>query len=279
MTQPPPQRQFQPGGERRAARARLQRLWRQLRPRGLAVTVLLVSVLAGLLVFWVHFEPGAFAEWKREAGPVPFFIALAVLPTIGVPPTPFFILAGATFPVWVNLLGIGLALAANVILAYLLAHGLLRTWTERLFARAGLRLPDPRSRHALRNALLLKLAPGVPMALKNYLVALSGIGFSRYFAICFGISAVYAVVFVYLGDSLSEPRPGNLLLALFLLLVLVFGFWLVRHRIDGEVDAEAPSVAAGDQIPPPTGQAPTPAQPAAGPAQETLVTPRTDPGR
>lgn len=218
----------------------------RLHPRGLAGPVLMVSVLAGLLVFWIHFEPTVFADWKREAGPVPFFIGLALLPAIGVPPTPFFILAGATFSVWVNLLGIALALAVNVALSYAIAHRLLRAWTERLLDRARVRLLDHGGRNALRYALLIKLAPGVPMALKNYLVALCGVSFAQYFAVCFGISAAYALVFVYLGESLSEPRPGNILLALGLLLVLILVFWVVRRRIDGEVgdDVAPPPLAA-----------------------------------
>ncbi len=249
--------------------------------RGIGGLLLIVTIIATVLVFWIHFEPQGFSEWKREAGPLPFFAALALLPAVGVPPTPFFILAGATFSGWVNLFGITLALAFNVALSYAIVHSVLRGWIERLATRARLRLPTPQPHHALRYAILIKLAPGVPMFLKNYLVGMCGVSFPQYFAVCFGISAAYAAVFVYLGESLSEPRLGNILVALGLVLVLILLFWLLRRRFGGEV------VAAGGTLPAPlvTDQLEAGAEagsgdaPSAGTTTRVETTPSRQPGR
>ena len=47
------------------------------------VSLLLTLLLVGLVIyFW---DQDAFLAWKEQAGPLPFFTALALLPAIGVP--------------------------------------------------------------------------------------------------------------------------------------------------------------------------------------------------
>ena len=63
-----------------------------------ALTLLVLAVL-----IWNAWDHQAFIAWREEAGVVPFFLAMALLPALGVPITPFFIVAGATFGTYVGL--------------------------------------------------------------------------------------------------------------------------------------------------------------------------------
>src|SRR5690625_3877566 len=53
-----------------------------------------------------------------DLGMVPFFLAMAILPTFGFPVTPFYLLAGASFGIWVSLIGTTISQALSLLLAY-----------------------------------------------------------------------------------------------------------------------------------------------------------------
>ena len=105
--------------------------------------VLGLAVLAA--VTWWAWDRGVMTGWKEEAGPVTFFGAMAVLPAIGMPITPFLVLAGATFGVGPGLLGSALALGVNLTLCYAIARSALRPWLESLLRRFEYELPDSSS--------------------------------------------------------------------------------------------------------------------------------------
>jgi hypothetical protein len=84
---------------------------------------------------WSVWDRDAMEAWKQEAGPLVFFGSTAVLPAIGLPITPFFVLAGATFGVGPGLLGSGVALGLNLALCYAIARSRVRSWLEGLLRR------------------------------------------------------------------------------------------------------------------------------------------------
>src|SRR5215469_13922438 len=86
----------------------------QLPKRTLAVA----SVVVVVLVVYGIWNLDAMLAWQQRATPVPFFALMSALPAIGVPMTPLFILAGATFGPAIALLGSLAALALNLILCY-----------------------------------------------------------------------------------------------------------------------------------------------------------------
>lgn len=191
----------------------------------------LTLIAAAALWAWLNWDPQAFMDWKREAGPVPFFAALTLLPLIGFPTTPFYILAGATFSPWVNLVAIPLSLFINVGLSFILTHSFLKRWMIATLARLGHTLPVMDKRRTIKVALLIKIAPGVPAFIKNYLIGLSGIHVLPYFAICFGITIWYAAAFVILGDSIYDKDPRLAIIAVALMLLILATLHLLRRRL------------------------------------------------
>lgn len=199
--------------------------------RGVLRAGIFVAVLVGVVWLWRIWDPQAFMEWRREAGPVPFFLALAILPAVGFPTTPFYIMAGATFAPWVTVVGIAVSLAIHVTMCYWVAHSWMRRILVRILRRTKYQLPVLDQNRALRFALLVKMAPGVPTFFKTYLIGMSGISFPAHFAICFGITGCYAAAFVVLGDSLVQRDPATAALGLGILAAVVVALYFIRRYL------------------------------------------------
>lgn len=193
----------------------------------------MVLALVGMVyLLWSAWDHEALMLWKEQAGPVPFFVAMAVLPAIGFPVTPFFILAGATFGVAVGLGGSFLALAANFALCFWLARSGLRPGIVRLLERFGIDLPnyEEGQQRALRFVLMVRFTPGVPAFAKNYLLGLAGVPFAMYLAVSMVVTGVYAAAFVVLGESVLEHDVRRTGAAVAVIALAALVFWWVRRR-------------------------------------------------
>ncbi|MGA7878499.1 MAG: VTT domain-containing protein [Desulfoferrobacter sp.] len=189
-------------------------------------------VSVGLLIWMLVQHWQAFMTWKAEAGFWSFFSVLALVPLFGFPVTPLLVLAGATFELLPALAGCALATAVNLTLGYLLARLLLRNWLLRMADRRQYELPRVGSRSRLTALLLVRITPGPPLALKNYVGALIDAPFAAYLAIYWTTTMLYALGFLVMGDSLSSASKLEGALAIALLgAVLVVVLW-IRRRLE-----------------------------------------------
>jgi uncharacterized membrane protein YdjX (TVP38/TMEM64 family) len=189
-----------------------------------------VAVGALLAWGWWVWEQAAFLAWKAEAPPLPFFAALAVLPAVGVPTTPFYIMAGATFGGVAGVLGSMASLAVNLVICHWIGQSGLRPWLVRRLEGAGRTLPHLEKGKAWRFTALVKLAPGVPAFAKNYLIVLAGVPFPVFFGISMAATLPYVVTLVILGESVREHDVRDLVGVAAGLLALAGVAWWVRRR-------------------------------------------------
>lgn len=229
--------------ERRAHKSQWP-LWRLGASIGAAVS-------AGVLI-WVLMEHWqAFLLWKAGAGFWPFFAGLTLLPLVGVPVTPLLLLAGATFELLPALAGCALAIALNLTLSHWLARRWLRDWLLRLAAWRQVEVPAAGSGGRLSVLLLVRLTPGLPLALKNYVGALVPAPFAAYMAIFWTATLLYAGGLIVLGDSLKNASLTEAAVAVAILVAVLAGVFTIRKRLrtlrerrprilptqDGEIDA------------------------------------------
>lgn len=198
-------------------------------------TVLAVlGLLAGVALLWVgglRIDPETLHAWQQDAPVLPFFTALTLLPLVGVPTTPFFMVSGAAYGILTSLIGTATALAVNLLLSFGIARGGLSPLLRRILARTGHTLPDLDEKRELHFTLLVRMIPAMPNFVKNYLLCLAGISFPVYFGVSLIISMLYAAPFIILGESILEKDASDLIVALVLLAALGVIGHLVRKRI------------------------------------------------
>lgn len=190
-----------------------------------------VLIVAALALAYFHLDTEAIREWKEDAPIVPFFIALALLPLVGLPTTPFFMVAGATYGILEGLVGTALALAANLVLSYLIIASGLRGLITRLLAKTPHRLPEIDKSNGARFTLVVRMVPAMPNFVKNYLLCLAGVPFGTYFLLSMVISFLYAAPFVVMGESIFEQDLRDLSLAAAALILLGLGARILYKKL------------------------------------------------
>lgn len=194
------------------------------------IALVLVILVAG----WFAWNRDAVLAWKEQASPLAFFTIMALLPAIGAPLTPFYIVAGATFGLWKGLFGSAIALVINLSLAYFAARHSTGGWLRRGLLRLGYELPDfdRDSARPFRFTLVVKLTPGLPLFLKNYLLGLSGVPFGTYLGVSMLVSALYAVPLMALGDSLFKHEQARVWIFVLAGIAAIVWWWRRRKRGD-----------------------------------------------
>ncbi|HWU85757.1 MAG TPA: VTT domain-containing protein [Kofleriaceae bacterium] len=203
--------------------------WRFVR-LGLAVAAL----VAFMYLVWSAYDHEAVMAWLHGLRPVPYFAAMAVLPAIGVPTTPLYILAGASFGIWIGVVGSLIALAANLALCFWVARGLRPTFRT-LLRKFHAELPDfsEREKGNFRFVLGVRVAPGVPAVLKNYALGMSGVSFTIYMVVAMLFAGVYGVAFVVVGEALLDHQLSRTAIAIAAVAVLAVAVMVYRRRKRG----------------------------------------------
>lgn len=171
-----------------------------------------VLVLALILLsrhYGVRAQMERVVESIRAAGPVPFFVAMALLPAVGFPLSAFTLVAG---PVFGPTMGIGLvilcaigAMTFNVALAYWVAARGLRPTVSRLVLWLGYRLPDQIQPHAAWPAILiLRIVPLTPFCVQSVLLGLARVPFGPYMLVSVIVPSAYAAAMITMGDALMR---------------------------------------------------------------------------
>ncbi|MEM9160620.1 MAG: VTT domain-containing protein [Verrucomicrobiota bacterium] len=197
----------------------------------------LVGFLVAAFVLWGYREEikqidfQAWADQVAEKGPIPFFVAMAVLPAAWFPVSPFMIGAGALFEREVAVLGVTLAMSSNMAFCWLLSGKLFRPLFERLLARFGYTAPELSKSNMVQAALLLRITPGVPFPFQNYMLGLARMPFGWYMLVSLPISLGYGMCFVFFGDALFEGDLKMILLAVSALIAASFGIRVLRERL------------------------------------------------
>ena len=174
-------------------------------------------------------------EVIRGAGAAVFFTAMALLPAVGVPASVFTLTAGPVFGPKLGMpLVVVLSVAAmmfNIVMSYFLARRALRPVLEKLIQRLGYKLPDVPKEDMLDLTIIVRVTPGSPFPVQNYLLGLARVPFGMYVAVAFVVQAIYTPAFVLFGDALLQGKGRMAMVAGSLLVVAVVVTHWVRKRV------------------------------------------------
>ncbi len=170
----------------------------------------------------------------RNTGPVTFFTAMALTPAIGVPASLFTLTAGTAFGptmgmFWVIVLCM-VAVLINVALTHWLARYAFRPLLEKLVVRLGYKLPQVAPENTTDLAVLVRVTPGSPFPVQNYLLGLAGVPLARNLLVVFIVQAFYLPAFVLFGDALQHGKGKVAIMAIGLLAAAAAGTHLLRKH-------------------------------------------------
>jgi uncharacterized membrane protein YdjX (TVP38/TMEM64 family) len=188
-------------------------------------------------------------EFFREAGAVPFFIAMALLPAAGFPLGMFTIAAAVVFSPTLGLPTVLactlLAVAVNVALSYWIAARALRPLVLSIVQRFGYTLPEVQSHTAWTIILLVRVVPGPPFFVQSYLLGLARVPFRPYMLISTLVPAAYLIGTLVFADALARGDGWAMAGAVAVFVVVGAILHQVRRRLTAARDnAEAATDAA-----------------------------------
>jgi uncharacterized membrane protein YdjX (TVP38/TMEM64 family) len=168
------------------------------------------------------------------AGPVAFFTAAALGPAVGVPSLTFILPAGPAFGERLGMTNVVLlsiaASTVNFILSYWLARRALRPLLEKVVVRLGYDLPKVEAGDTTDMILILRLTPGIPFCVQNYLLGLAEVPFGKFFLLSFLLATPQNAAFVLFGDALLHGKGKMLLYAGGAIVAMVSGTHLLRRH-------------------------------------------------
>jgi len=174
-------------------------------------------------------------DYVRAQGAGVFFVAMAVLPFLGFPLSAFVMSAG---PVFAPSLGPGVviacgmaALAFNVAVSYWFAAFALRPWVERLIIRLGYAVPQLPAGREWEFNLVLRVVPGIPFFVQNYVLGLARVRFGIYMLVAMVVPTVYLIIAVLAGDALAAGDQRKLMIAGVLFAVVGATLHFLRKRL------------------------------------------------
>jgi uncharacterized membrane protein YdjX (TVP38/TMEM64 family) len=214
---------------------------------------LICALVLGLLAVVIAWKMGVNLAGLKEAWrqlndylvrhPWALFAALVVLPGLPVPTSALLFTAGVVWrdqpmtAVWLSMLGISL----NLTWTYWLAARPARSLVEKLLAATEIQIPDlPRGDH-LRLILIMRLTPGIPFFLQNYLLGFLRAPFVLYLPISILCNGIIGTGVVLSGVGLADGNlmpviTGVSLIAVGIVLTQLIRRWLAKKRPGKVVD-------------------------------------------
>ena len=187
------------------------------------IPVALFIILA--TIFCVLTEPALIRNLHEylqyRVDPYLFLVLMLVLPIIGAPLSAFLVLVGMKFGIPKGLFFTALLMLIHMAITYFLVHSFLRNWILKLLKK--LNPPDSFERKVASrwHLFFFMLVPGLPYAIKNFLLALSGLPLGPYLMINWLAQFGLSVPFIITGTAIIDLNPVIIASAV-LLLIIVF---------------------------------------------------------
>jgi uncharacterized membrane protein YdjX (TVP38/TMEM64 family) len=177
---------------------------------------------------------------REEADKLPgwlCFLLLTLLPLVGCPVGVLHAAAGLRFGM---LLGMALV-CLSIFLQLLASYGLVH-WKRDFFARhfASVRRKIPKGAHVPVTVFTM-LIPGAPFFAQNYSLALIGVPFRIYLAICLPLHTARSTIAVMLGDQSDKLTVGRVLLVLAYGAAILMASWWALRRLRTKLGVPQPA--------------------------------------
>jgi uncharacterized membrane protein YdjX (TVP38/TMEM64 family) len=200
-----------------------------------AVGLALAAAAAAAVLLFVDIDWGGIMDRISSLPAIPLLAAMALLPLVGFPVLPVYLVAGARFGPYGGGAVVAFATAVHVIGSYVIARTVLRGPLERLLSKWHAHLPAIPRDEEVAVAFIAALVPGIPYAVRNYLYAIIGLRLRVCFWIAVPIDVARAYVSILLGNAGNDPSGRRLFIlggveVLKVVICAVTIAWLRRHH-------------------------------------------------
>ena len=201
---------------------------------GIVGVVLLVAAVLLVRGVDIHALMDRCIQVIRDAGPVTFFVAMALLPAVGIPLLAFTMTAGEAFAPQLGFTGVIVAslaaIGVNLALGYWVSRYALRPVLAGLMKRYGYSVPRVTDDNALTVTLLVRITPGPPYALQACVLGLAEVPFRLYMIVSWLAVTPWALGGIFLGKGLFSGKAGMAGTGLCVLIVAVIVVQIVRRK-------------------------------------------------
>lgn len=189
----------------------------------------IIILLASLLYIINYYEAPAMLKQYLESciHPAIFISLMLILPLMGVPISIFLILVGIKFGAIEGILLSAVAMLWHMAVTYFLVHSFLRKRLTALLQPYNVSIPKLKNGKNRWPAFIFMLIPGLPYAVKNYLLAMAEVGFVPYMFINWTAQFGISIPFIILGSAVLKMNLSMLMSALFLFLA----GYLIQHYL------------------------------------------------
>ena len=195
-------------------------------------------VIAGAFawLYWEELSPDIFdignRFWSnlRDTPAAVFFGLMAILPLLPIPLSPFYLITGTIYGVWFSFAASAAVIFVNLSLAYYLATGFLRPFVDKIVSKYSYKVPKVYPSEYVKISIVLRITPGIPYFLKNYLNSLAGVPFKLYILIAWPLEMVWAIAFIVLGESAFKGSLGLAVSGICLVIALILITKIIRER-------------------------------------------------
>ncbi|BCX48300.1 SNARE-associated Golgi protein [Haloferula helveola] len=168
--------------------------------------------------------------WGAEY-PWVIFLALVILPGFGFPASFLLVLAGVVWgPTPGSCLLAMLAVTMNISWTHLAASGVARPLVTRMLGNRWQRWQNLPKQELRRLTWVLRVTPGMPLCVQNYLLSLLGVPFWYSVLVALPLTGLYVAGFILTGGAIFEGNVGLLITGISVLVVATVVIKSIRAR-------------------------------------------------
>jgi len=200
---------------------------------------ILAAIMFGVGVWYFREDLRSLLEMIKsdQAHPALLVGGFLILPMLFFPVTILLVLIGIRFDAAAGILIMFMVMPVHLMIAFFVVRSMFRSRLERLARKKRVGFVHIPADRQLEFAFVFMIVPGLPYAVKNYLLPLSGLSFRDYFFIGWLINGILGIPFVVIGHAASQWNLHVILTVLALLVIAYAIAKQVRKRYARPVDS------------------------------------------
>jgi uncharacterized membrane protein YdjX (TVP38/TMEM64 family) len=203
----------------------------------LVAILVTLTIGTGFLFFREDIQPLLTMIKSDQVHPALLIGCFLILPMMFFPITALLVLVGIRFDVLAGILIMFMVMPAHLLFSFFVVRSIFRSQLERFARKKKYAIFNIPANRQLGFAFVFMAVPGLPYAVKNYLLPISGIPFRGYFLISWLVNSVMGIPFVVLGHATVKWNIHMITILIVMLGAAYFIAQQVRKRYSQTIES------------------------------------------